>query len=81
MGEGDKNEETRSTGHITVNKLKVVSVNTRSIMNKLDELQCITVKKNPDIIRIIETWAHKDIADAELNLKGYNLVRNDRENT
>jgi hypothetical protein len=35
MGEGDKNYEKRSTVH----KLKVVSVNARSIMNKLDELQ------------------------------------------
>jgi hypothetical protein len=39
MGEGDKNDEKMSTGHITVHKLKVVSVNARSIMNKLDELQ------------------------------------------
>ncbi|KAK2162145.1 hypothetical protein NP493_1538g00003 [Ridgeia piscesae] len=75
----DKNDEKRSTGHITVHKLKVVSVNARSIMNKLDELQCIAVEENPDIICITETWAHKDITDAELNLEGYNLVRNDRE--
>ena len=47
-------------------------------MNKLDELQCIAVEENPDIICITETWAHKDITDAELNLEGYNLVRNDR---
>ena len=72
MGEGDKNEEKRSTGHITVHKLKVVSVNAKSIMNKFDELQCIAVEENPDIICITET-------DAELNLEGYNLVRNDRE--
>ena len=79
MGEGDKNDEKRSTGHITVYKLKVVSVNARSIMNKLDELQCIAVEENPDIICITETWAHKDITYAGLNQEGYNLVQNDRE--
>ena len=57
MGEGDKNDEKMSTGHITVHKLKVVSVNARSIMNKLDELQSIAVEENPDIICITETWA------------------------
>ena len=78
MDEVDKNEEKRSTGHITVHKHKVVSVDARSIMNKLDELQCIAGEENPDIICITETWAHKDIIDAELNMEGYNLVRNDR---
>ena len=57
IGEVDKNEE---KGNISVNKLKVVYVNARSIMNKLDELQCIAVEENPDIICITETWAHKD---------------------
>ena len=79
MGEGDKNEGKKSIGHITVHKFKVLSVNARSIMNKFDELQCIAVEKNPDIRCMTETWAHEDITDAELNLKGNNLVRNDRE--
>ena len=41
LGEGHNNEIKGSTGHITVHKLKVVSVNARSIMNKFDELHAV----------------------------------------
>ena len=45
MDEWDRNEEKGSTGLITVHKPKVVSVTARSIMNKLNELQCIAVEE------------------------------------
>lgn len=78
IGEGNK-KEIGSTGHITVNKLKAISVNARSLLNKLDEMQYVATEENPDLIYVTETWAHKDVSDAELNLEGYSLIRNDRE--
>ena len=33
----------------------------------------------PDIIGITESWAHKDMVDAELMLPGYVMFRKDRQ--
>ena len=33
----------------------------------------------PDIIGITESWAHKDMVDAELMLSGYVMFRKDRQ--
>ena len=33
---------------------------------------------NPHIIGVTESWANKDIADAELRLTGYVMFRRDR---
>ena len=33
---------------------------------------------NPHIIGITESWANKDIADAELGMTGYAMFRRDR---
>ena len=33
---------------------------------------------DPHIIGIAESWANKDITDAELGLEGYVMFRNDR---
>ena len=31
------------------NKLKVISVNARSLLNKLDDMQCVASEENPDL--------------------------------
>jgi len=54
--------------------------NLRSIINhgKRDELSVIIDQKIIDILGITESWAHKEILNAELNLHTYTLFRKDR---
>ena len=60
--------------------VKCLVTNTRSIMNKLDELQDYIDRHKPSIIGITETWSTELVDDAELYLKEYNLFRCDRKN-
>ena len=58
--------------------LKCVSLNARSVMNKKSELNIMVNDSDPHIIGITESWANKDITDAELGLEGYVMFRKDR---
>ena len=59
-------------------KLSCFYVNARSIINKRDELELYVVEEKPDIIGITESWATESIADSELSIDGYTMLRNDR---
>ena len=47
-------------------------------MNKKSELNIMVLDSDPQIIGITESWANKDITDAELGLEGYVMFRKDR---
>ena len=47
-----------------------VCLNARSIANKKSELNIMVEDINPHICDITESWANKDISDAELGLTG-----------
>ena len=47
-------------------------------MNKKSELNIMVLDSDPHIIGITESWANKDITDAELGLEGYVMFRKDR---
>ena len=53
--------------------LKILYTNARSIVNKMAELEILVQDWEPDIIGILETWAHDSINDAELALEGYRI--------
>ena len=55
-----------------------VYLNARSTINKKNELNIMVEDIDPHIIGITETWANKDISDAELGLRGYVMFRRDR---
>ena len=55
-----------------------VYLNARSIVNKKNKLNIMVEDINPHIIDITESWAIKDISDAELGLTGYIMFRRDR---
>ena len=57
---------------------KRVCLNTRSIVNKKNELNITVEDINPHIIGITESWANTDITNAELGLTGYVMFRRDR---
>ena len=50
-------------------------LNARSIINKKNELNSMVDDIKHHIIGIPESWAHNDIADAELGLEGYVMFR------
>ncbi|RWZ45908.1 endonuclease/exonuclease/phosphatase family protein, partial [Labedella phragmitis] len=57
---------------------KCVCLNARSIVNKRNELNIMVEDTDPHIIGITESWANKEISDAELGLPGYVMFRKDR---
>ena len=57
---------------------KCICLNTRSIVNKKNELNIMVEDINPYIIGITESWANTDITDAELGLTGYVMFSRDR---
>ena len=52
-------------------------LNARSIENKKKPIKHIE-DINPHIIGVTESWANKDISDAELGLTGYVMFTRDR---
>ena len=53
-------------------------LNVRSIMNKLDHFRILMSKKTFDVICLNETFCDSSIADSEINLPDYSIVRRDR---
>jgi len=58
---------------------KCLYMNARSIVNKHKELQLLVMEENLDIIAITETWLTDKIQDSEINILGYQLIRQDRQ--
>ena len=53
-------------------------VNSRSIKNKIPDLQALITEHDPHLISISETWLDSSIKDCTLGLLGYKLFRRDR---
>ena len=49
------------------------------VINKKTELNIMVDDIKPHIIGITESWANKDITNAELGLEGYVMFRKDRK--
>ena len=50
-------------------------------MGKMEELRERLLDEEWDIIGVVETWANANIVDAELELKGFDMFRKDRQDT
>ena len=50
-------------------------------LKAFSKIQCFIyiIENKPSIIGVTESWANCDIRDSELNLKGYELFRKDRD--
>ena len=57
---------------------KCACLNARNIVNNKNHLNIRVEDIDPHIIGITESWANKDISDAELRLTGYVMFRRDR---
>ena len=54
-------------------------VNCRSLLPCIDELSLIFKEAKPGIIAITETWLDDSVADHEIHIAGYNIIRKDRQ--
>ena len=64
-----------------VSGLKVSFANVRSICSKFDEFLADVNLDNPDIIGVTETWLHSGISSSEIQIPGYTIFRQDRDDT
>ena len=53
-------------------------VNARSILPKIDEIRHLAKKTNCAVLGVTETWLDNSVNNAEINIEGYLLERNDR---
>ena len=92
--EGDKEKDERNDRRTQrepsqqtskyIDPFKIIYLNARSILNKLDDLTVLVFEEKPDLILITETWCNADINNAMLSVQGYNIepeLRTDRQDT
>ena len=60
------------------NELKILSLNARSVLPKMESLQLLAQAEDLDVICVVETWLSAEILDAEISLCGYQCFRRDR---
>ena len=58
--------------------LKVLSVNVRSLLPKIDLLRSLCSVESYDIVAICESWLSADVLNSEICIDGYNTTRKDR---
>lgn len=68
------------SGELDKGKLHVLYCNARSLRNKMDELKGIVASEAIDIIGVTESWTSAYDLDALIEIKGFNLFRQDRIN-
>jgi len=57
----------------SVKGLKVIHINIRSLVPKIDLLRAWVFLHKPNIITISETWLHNNIADDMIKIEDYVL--------
>jgi hypothetical protein len=60
------------------NNFKVVHINAQSLRCHIDEVRELFLSCNVDAIGVSESWLKPDISNLEIQLPGYNIIRNDR---
>lgn len=58
--------------------LKVVHLNVRSLVPKIDFVRLWAVSANADVFALSETWLKKTVSDNDVAISGYNIYRADR---
>ena len=60
------------------NELKILSLNARSLLPKIESLQLLVEAEDLDVICVVETWLSAEILDAEISIQGYQCFRCER---
>ena len=60
-------------------RLRLLNVNFRSVVNKIDQFHAIVDSVQPDIIVGTESWLRPDIMNSEIFPSNYTVYRRDRD--
>ena len=60
------------------NYIKLVHLNIRSLLPKLNEIKLFLRDENIDILALTETWLTDGVSSADAHIAGYELIRADR---
>ena len=71
-------EQPCSNHRTSKNILRCMSLNARSICNKLNEFNDLVKLKKVDLVAVTETWLHQRIMDTEILDSNYIIFRRDR---
>lgn len=66
------------TDFCSCKSLGFLHVNTRSVLHKMDQLKVWVHSSNTYVLVITETWLRKSVLNTDVNLSGYNHIRQDR---
>ncbi|XP_045107676.1 uncharacterized protein LOC123515047 [Portunus trituberculatus] len=58
--------------------LHIIHINSRSLMNKLEEVRLLALKTNAAVMCISETWLDDSVTNNEIEISGYQVIRKDR---
>ena len=58
--------------------LKIIHLNARSLLCRMDEVRCLVSAQRPDILAISESWLGPSVSGAEVSLPGHFMYRADR---
>ena len=61
-----------------VKGLKIIHMNIRSLLPKIDQIRTLLINSKIDIIILSETWLNASIDSQMVNIPGYSLIRHDR---
>ena len=59
--------------------LSFVSINARSLLPKMSEMRYILEQSTASILAVSETWLDANITDEEIGVRGYSVMRRDRD--
>lgn len=68
----------RQDWHSKPSEISIINVNARSVVNKTEPLECLSLLHYPHLIVVTETWLNKDISSDEVFPKSFNVLRKDR---
>ena len=56
----------------------ILGWNTRSLLPRIEEVECIIEKADPEIFAICESWLTDKISTSQVDISGYKFIRSDR---
>ena len=62
----------------SIKSLCCLTINARSLLNKINDLRTISYTSSPSLIAITETWLDSSIPDSKVSLDNYVCYRHDR---
>lgn len=64
--------------HLSKKGLHIAHINVNNLVNKVDEISNVVQNNSLHVLPITETHLDQTIANRQIELKGYNIIRKDR---